>query len=260
MSPEQAQGKWSNHRADLWSLGVIAFQCLTGRLPFESAALGELMGLILYEPLPRPTAFNMELPTRFDDWWERAASRDRELRFQSAKEMADELGVLLGVQTAVTVPTVPPRHNSSFPPFNERSGVITAPNTRDVADQNQSPEPRAAQLSAVQVVASGLRTLDEQSPEDAPSVTLSQLTRESMENRLKRLLDFCPKSKWLALAVPVVALLVLLGIALGFMLRGSSANTVAASAASSPSFNSGGKAEGYHARSLGGSSSRAAYR
>ncbi len=47
VSPEQARGKAIDYRSDLWSLGVITFQCLTGRPPFESEALGELMGLIL---------------------------------------------------------------------------------------------------------------------------------------------------------------------------------------------------------------------
>jgi serine/threonine-protein kinase len=55
VSPEQARGRPIDHRSDLWSLGVIAFQCLTGQLPFEGTALGELMGQILYEPLPKPS-------------------------------------------------------------------------------------------------------------------------------------------------------------------------------------------------------------
>jgi serine/threonine protein kinase len=85
VSPEQARGKVIDYRSDLWSLGVIAFQCLTGRPPFESEALGELMGLILYEDLPKPTERNPELPPALDEWWQRAAARDPEERFQSAK-------------------------------------------------------------------------------------------------------------------------------------------------------------------------------
>ncbi len=226
MSPEQARGKSVDHRSDLWSLGVIAFQCLTGRLPFESDALGELMGLIMYEPLPKASAFNQELPAGIDGWWERAASRDCEQRFQSAKEMADELGVLLGVQTVITVPTVPPRHNSSFPPINENSGVITAPKSSEIDDQHLSPLPRSAQLSVIQVVASGLRTLDEESPKDVPSESLPQPLRESIDKWLKRWLELRPNSKWVVLAIPLVALLVLLGVALGFRLRAKPANPV----------------------------------
>jgi serine/threonine protein kinase len=109
VSPEQARGKVIDYRSDLWSLGVIAFQCLTGRPPFESEALGELMGLILYEDLPKPTERNPELPPALDEWWQRAAARDPEERFQSAKELADSLAVALGIQRILAVPHIPPR-------------------------------------------------------------------------------------------------------------------------------------------------------
>jgi serine/threonine-protein kinase len=122
VSPEQARGKSTDYRSDLWSLGIIAFQCLTGRPPFESEALGELMGLILYEDVPRITARQPDLPIALDAWWERAAARDREQRFQSAKELADSLGFALGLSKVVSVPSIPPRRPSqsdasgSFPP------------------------------------------------------------------------------------------------------------------------------------------------
>ncbi len=112
VSPEQARGKPTDHRSDLWSLGVIAFQCLTGRPPFESEALGELMGMILYDDIPMLTVRNPELPAEVESWWQRAAARDRELRFDSAKDLADALGDALGVSRAIAVPSVAPRRVS----------------------------------------------------------------------------------------------------------------------------------------------------
>jgi serine/threonine-protein kinase len=112
VSPEQARGKDTDHRSDLWSLGVIAFQCLTGAPPFESEALGELMGLILYEDLPMMTQRNPDLPPEIDVWWKRAAAREREERFQSARDLADSLGHALGISPLITVAVLPPNRTS----------------------------------------------------------------------------------------------------------------------------------------------------
>jgi len=109
VSPEQARGKPTDHRSDLWSLAVIVFQCMTGRPPFESEALGELMGLILYEDLPKPSLVRPGISEAFDAWWERAAKRDREERYQSAREFADALGVALEQPINIAVPSLSPR-------------------------------------------------------------------------------------------------------------------------------------------------------
>ncbi len=116
MSPEQARGKNIDWRSDLWALGVIAFQCLTGHPPFESDALGELMGMILYDSIPRLTAQNPNLPVALDKWWEQAVARDREQRFQSAKEFADAFGLAI-LARQVAVPSIAPR--APFQSVNE---------------------------------------------------------------------------------------------------------------------------------------------
>jgi serine/threonine-protein kinase len=92
MSPEQLRGAVVDWRSDLWSLAVVAFQCSTGRLPFESEALGQLIGSILYEQIPAPTQYNPVLPAAVDRWWAKAAARHCEDRYQTAKELADAFG------------------------------------------------------------------------------------------------------------------------------------------------------------------------
>src|SRR5690606_6591251 len=58
MSPEQAQGnKDIDARSDLWALGVIAFECLTGRRPFSSDGLGDLVLQICIRDIPRPSDY-----------------------------------------------------------------------------------------------------------------------------------------------------------------------------------------------------------
>jgi serine/threonine protein kinase len=109
MSPEQARGtKQIDFRADLWSLAVITYQCLTGQLPFLSDGLGDLLAKIMFEPIPMPSVVMPSLPPEFDTWWVRAAARDVTQRFQSAKEMADALAVALRVTNPIAVAEAPP--------------------------------------------------------------------------------------------------------------------------------------------------------
>ncbi|MCU0685250.1 MAG: serine/threonine protein kinase, partial [Polyangiaceae bacterium] len=84
MSPEQAEGLRVDGRSDLWSLAVLAFECLTGSHPFRGGSLGELLLKVLLAPLPTPSSRLPSLPSSFDAWWARATSRDRAARFADA--------------------------------------------------------------------------------------------------------------------------------------------------------------------------------
>jgi serine/threonine-protein kinase len=96
MSPEQAQGnKAVDTRSDLWSLGVIAFECLTGRRPFYSDGLGDLVLQICIREIPVPSEHG-SVPIGFDAWFARACARDPDARFQTARELTDALREVLG--------------------------------------------------------------------------------------------------------------------------------------------------------------------
>jgi serine/threonine protein kinase len=99
MSPEQAQGiKEVDFRTDLWALAVITFECVTGKRPFESEALGDLLLKICASPMPVPSQV-ATVPPGFDEWFAKAANRDREQRFSSAGEMARAFQGLLDPST-----------------------------------------------------------------------------------------------------------------------------------------------------------------
>ncbi|XYI03367.1 serine/threonine-protein kinase [Sorangium sp. So ce1128] len=118
MSPEQAQGTKSiDHRSDLWSLAVVVFECLTGRLPFDSQAFGDLLLKIMVKPLPVPSQL-APVPPGFDAWWARAASREPEARFQSAKEFCDALAIALDIAS------------DSIEPRTSLTGMFRAPGDR----------------------------------------------------------------------------------------------------------------------------------
>ncbi len=118
MSPEQAQGMVAiDHRADLWALAVIAFECLTGRLPFEAPTMSELLGRITASAPPVPSETVQDLPPEVDGWWAHAVSRSIDARFQSARELALALGGALSIAEPVAATTLPPHRESvSWPP------------------------------------------------------------------------------------------------------------------------------------------------
>jgi serine/threonine-protein kinase len=90
MSPEQISGaKNVDARTDLWALGVIACECVTGRRPFEADSVGGLTLKICIEPMPRPSSM-AEVPVGFDEWFARAVSRSPADRFATARELSDE--------------------------------------------------------------------------------------------------------------------------------------------------------------------------
>ena len=92
MSPEQAEGKREvDQRTDLWALGVIASECLTGVRPFDGQTFGELLLNICARPAPIPSTLAV-VPRHFDAWFAKATDRDPARRFQSVHELVSSLG------------------------------------------------------------------------------------------------------------------------------------------------------------------------
>lgn len=91
MSPEQAVGdRTVDYRSDIWSYGVIAFECLTGQRPFAAESVGGLVLAICSGKIPTPSEFG-EVPFGFDEWFVRAVNRDPSNRFASIRDAAIEL-------------------------------------------------------------------------------------------------------------------------------------------------------------------------
>jgi serine/threonine-protein kinase len=127
MSPEQIDGLASiDHRSDLWSLAVITFECLVGRMPFNHEALSQLITKIIHEELPVPSE-QTSVPEGFDAWWRIAASRDPDDRFQDADAFLQALGEALGLadRTSVSAPPASEQEGSSSVDSEEMGRAAT---------------------------------------------------------------------------------------------------------------------------------------
>jgi serine/threonine protein kinase len=93
-SPEQAVGGRVDPRSDLWSMGVMVFECLTGQLPFRADSMFGVISAICNALIVVPSQV-ARVPSGFDAWFARAVCRDLEQRFQTAGELWDALRLVL---------------------------------------------------------------------------------------------------------------------------------------------------------------------
>jgi eukaryotic-like serine/threonine-protein kinase len=92
MSPEQCEGKGRvDHRADIYSLGVVLFEVLTGRVPFDDLGVGDIIVAHLRRPAPRPSTLRPDLSPALDAVVLHAMEKDPARRFQSMTEFAAAL-------------------------------------------------------------------------------------------------------------------------------------------------------------------------
>src|ERR1019366_4356554 len=112
MSPEQVMGKLIDQRSDIFSLGVMLYEMLTGRAPF----VGENVNAIMYQTLnsipPPPGSLNTDVPDMLNFIVAKALAKGLEDRYQSAKELADDLRACRNSMPQ-TVPPVAPKSSSS---------------------------------------------------------------------------------------------------------------------------------------------------
>jgi serine/threonine protein kinase len=91
MAPEQALGRPIDHRVDLFSLGVVLFELLAGRMPFEGSTPTEIIDRILHEVPPPPSRYATSVPASLDAIVARALEKDPVFRYQQASDLAHDL-------------------------------------------------------------------------------------------------------------------------------------------------------------------------
>jgi two-component system, LytTR family, response regulator len=91
MSPEQALGRDVDHRTDLFSLGVVLYEMATARLPFAGSTPSETMARILGSQPDAMARFNYDIPEGLDRVVRKCLEKDRDRRYQSARELLVDL-------------------------------------------------------------------------------------------------------------------------------------------------------------------------
>ena len=130
-SPEHARGGFTDEKSDLYSLGVVMYEMLTGRVPFDAdTPVSVALKHMQEEPVPAK-GVNPNIPSAVNDIIMKALKKDTSLRYQSATEM------LLDLKRALKDP------NGNFVDNNEYSGEF--PTQRIETLGGEAQEPRATQ-------------------------------------------------------------------------------------------------------------------
>ncbi len=222
MSPEQVTAqKVVDLRSDLWSLGIVAFEALTGHRAYDGPSFGALAVKIATGEQPRPSDYNPALPRSIDAWFARACAREPADRFASARELADSLrGAFEGV---VSLPPVPSGGAGSDPRPASSGSRPTKPSA--ISGDDAGDRPSFVLASTVQTDDSGgdpsaLARSEPGRTAVAPAEPTQDVTTSSRPPRLGKAV------------VPVVALAVVaLALAAGWKAREHSGTTPNASAA-----------------------------
>ncbi|MGQ9572752.1 MAG: protein kinase domain-containing protein [Dehalococcoidia bacterium] len=132
MSPEQAEGLPGDHRSDIYSLGIVLFETLTGTVPFQGETPASILMKHVASPLPSARSLNPDLPPAIDAILDRTLAKDPNSRFQQGNELVLALQEALGLaeQAAaagaggIEAPTVKiPREAPTPPPLEEPTRV-----------------------------------------------------------------------------------------------------------------------------------------
>jgi len=141
MAPEQATSKNVDHRADIYALGIVFYEMVTGRRPFQADTPLAVLFKQASEPLPRPSQFITSLPDSVEKILLKALTKKPEDRYQGMGEVVHAMESLVsGVAPAVKQQPAPAKPQPASPREKTRDPLATVDQTDTRATINQDEE------------------------------------------------------------------------------------------------------------------------
>ncbi|TNF77282.1 MAG: serine/threonine-protein kinase [Acidobacteria bacterium] len=191
MSPEQVQGEPVDHRTDLFSLGVILYEMITGHRPFSGKNSAALISSILRDTPAPVVEIRAGLPAQVDRILRRCVEKDPDRRFQSAGEVCDELRNL-----EQALPATRPAPVEAAPePITAEKESVPAPAPRTGFDYRWLAVPAiiASAIISVYFAVPGLRR---KAVENAPAQLRTSYEQVTSQPGPEQYPSLSPDSKW----------------------------------------------------------------
>src|SRR3954451_5740649 len=144
-APELVLGKGADSRLDVYSLGCLFYECLTGKPPFPKERDVEVLYAHIQDPVPKVSAMRPELPTALDDVVEKAMAKKPDDRFATSGAFIDAARTIVGEPAAAPPPPPPPppgvAPQAAAPPPPPPPGPPPVPQAPPPAPEAAAPLP-----------------------------------------------------------------------------------------------------------------------
>ncbi|MGK0724401.1 protein kinase domain-containing protein [Aerococcus urinaeequi] len=151
LSPEQARGSMATSLSDIYSLGVVLFEMLTGRVPFDGESAVSIALKHFQEPLPPIEAYREDAPQSLINVVAKATAKEPSARYQTTQEMIDDLETVFSDNR---------KNEPVFIPANMANETIV------MAKEDIENQMRLAESDEVQLMAAGEKAVDDDTAPD----------------------------------------------------------------------------------------------
>ena len=184
MSPEQARGLAVDARSDIFSLGVVLYEMLTGRVPFDGATTTDVLAAILHVEPPPLSRYCRQVPAELEIYLGKSLRKDCEARYQTTKSFLSDLK---HIKSRLDFEAEFARINHEMPPRKSAEEISEALTVELRTGESLSPSGRLLQRHSSQQIESLAVLPMENASTDAGMEYLSDGITESIINSLSQL-------------------------------------------------------------------------